>query len=359
MNPGVADDLRRRLVEWFDRSARDLPWRRTRDPYAVWVSEVMLQQTRVDTVVPYYERFLARFPTVQSLADAPEDDVLRLWQGLGYYSRARNLQRAARLLAAGRGARMPPDAAGLRALPGVGRYTAGAVASIAYDAPEPILDGNVARVLVRLFGIDGDPRAPALAPRLWELAAALVPPAPPSPAPGPLVGRPTPARFNQAMMELGALVCLPVEPRCLLCPVHDPCAARRSGRQGELGGPRPRRAPEPVTRLVAAVERPGRLLWMRRAEGLLGGLWELPGLDGPAGGAAPPLRALAAFVSASCGVPVTLDPDPVGEVTHVFTHRRMTAHLHRAHPARGARLAPAPPYDGARWARAAAEPPGT
>jgi len=194
--------IRRALLDWYRANRRDLPWRRTRDPYAIWISETMLQQTRVETVIPYYERFLERFPDVAALADAESDDVLGAWAGLGYYSRARNLQAAARQIAERHGGRVPDDVEALRALPGIGRYTAGALASIAFDRPEPIVDGNVARVLARVKGIREDVKQPAVVKRLWEEAARLAR----GPAPGDL---------NQALMELGATVCVPGEPRCL------------------------------------------------------------------------------------------------------------------------------------------------
>ena len=204
------------LLEWYRRERRDLPWRRTRDPYAIWISESMLQQTRTETVIPYYERFLDRFPDVDTLADAELDDVLGAWAGLGYYSRARRLHAAARVVADEFGGRLPEDAETLRTLPGVGRYTAGAVASIAFDREEPVVDGNVARVLSRLRGIRDDLKRPAVIRRLWEEASAL--------ARGP-----HPGDLNQALMELGATVCVPRTPRCAGCPLTRRCDARRRG----------------------------------------------------------------------------------------------------------------------------------
>ena len=195
-------EARRALLAWYRAARRDLPWRRTRDPYAIWVSETMLQQTRVEAVIPYYERFLARFPDVGALAGADLDDVLSLWAGLGYYSRARNLKRAAEQVVTRIAGRLPDDADALRELPGIGRYTAGAIASIAFDRPAPIVDGNVARVLARLLGICASrSRSSAVKARLWEEAERLAD----GPAPGDL---------NQALMELGARVCIPRAPRC-------------------------------------------------------------------------------------------------------------------------------------------------
>jgi A/G-specific adenine glycosylase len=258
--------LRKALLTWFDRSRRDLPWRRTTDPYAIWVSEVMLQQTQVDRVVPYFERFLARFPTVTALADASLEEVLSQWRGLGYYSRARNLHAAAKVVASEHGGRLPDQVEGLRALPGFGRYTAGAVASIAFGRETPLVDGNVARVLSRLFEIDGAPGEKAREALLWELASVLV------------QGE-RPGDFNQALMELGATVCTPSSPTCLLCPVRAQCRAQASGRQGELPPPKKQPPRKRLELAVALSQREGEVLLARRAEkGLFGGLWELPAL---------------------------------------------------------------------------------
>jgi A/G-specific adenine glycosylase len=207
--------LRAALLAWFDRNRRELPWRRTRDPYAIWLSEVMLQQTQVATVIPYWERFLARFPTVTALAEAPLDEVLSLWSGLGYYSRARNLHRAANEVVARHGGALPASHAALLALPGFGRYTAGAVASIAFGLPEPLVDGNVARVFSRACAIEGAPGDREREKKLWAEAARWV------------QGE-RPGELNQALMELGATVCTARSPRCGLCPLTV-CAWRAAG----------------------------------------------------------------------------------------------------------------------------------
>jgi A/G-specific adenine glycosylase len=252
------------LIRWFHAGKRDLPWRRTRDPYAIWVSEVMLQQTTVAAVRPYYERFLARFPTVQALAEAPEPDVLRHWAGLGYYSRCRNLHAAARQMIERFAGRVPDTVEDLLSLPGVGRYTAGAVASFAYGVRAPILDTNVARVLARLFCIDGDPREPAVSRRLWEIAGRLVPES-------------DPGGFNAAIMELGATVCSPADPHCLLCPVRERCGAVAAGRPTAWPQLRPRRKPVQVHEVAVVVECGGRYLLARRRPGdLWAGMWEFP-----------------------------------------------------------------------------------
>ncbi len=256
--------LRRRLLSWFARRRRDLPWRRTRDPYAIWVSEVMLQQTQVATVVPYFERFLAAFPTLADLAAASEQDVLRLWEGLGYYRRARDLHRAARLLVVEHAAAFPDDPAALSRLPGMGRYTVGAVLSQAFDRRLPILEANSQRVLARLLGLRDDPRRGPARRQLWQAAEALLP--------ARRVGE-----FNQALMELGALACTPRKPGCPECPLAPWCAARRQGLQEEIP-PRPA-PPEAVAVDEAAVvvrRGPDVLLVKRPPEGRWAGLWEFP-----------------------------------------------------------------------------------
>jgi A/G-specific adenine glycosylase len=258
--------IARALVRWFRRAHRDLPWRRTRDPYAVWVSEIMLQQTRVDVVVPYFERFLARFPAVGALAEAPLDDVLAQWAGLGYYRRARQLHAAAGAIVREHAGAVPADEPALRALPGIGRYTAGAIRSIAFGEPAPIVDGNVARVLSRLFALKGGPGDAAWEKRLWELAASLVPASDPS-------------AFNQGLMELGATVCTPRAPRCPACPLARHCRAHALGRPETFPPPRPRPPVERVD-LWALVARRARdeALWLAQkpAGEPNAGQWEFP-----------------------------------------------------------------------------------
>ncbi len=326
------------LSAWFERSARDLPWRRSRAPYAVLVSEIMLQQTRVDTVVPYFQRFLERFPDVRALAGAEIDDVLHLWSGLGYYRRARQLHATAREVAARHGGVLPAEAEALRALPGIGAYTAGAISSIAYGRREPLVDGNVARVLARLEGMDEPVRSPSAVRRLWAIAARLLPDE-------------QPGRFNEALMELGATVCTPRDPRCDACPVARFCVARAEGRERELPVVEQKRA-VPVVEALAAVliDGEGRLLLARRREGgLFGGLWEPPMVEG-IGGVAPPgpaRRALAAIGLGLGRAPLR----EVGKVTHVLTHRRMVVTVARGAPAKAGE-APREmqaPYERAEW----------
>lgn len=307
--------LRVCLLDWYRRAKRSLPWRDTGDPYAVLVSEVMLQQTQVATVIPYFERFMARFPSVDALADAPLDDVLRLWEGLGYYSRARNLQRAAQAIRERFGGVVPDRADDLLSLPGVGRYSAGAVASLGYNRRAPILDGNATRVLARLFRVAGNPKSAATGRILWELAERVLPEGD--------------ARdFNTALMELGALVCVPSQPRCGDCPVSGVCEARRfddAARFPELPPPTPTLA---VTDVAVLVERDGAVLLAERPKGVVwAGLWELPRarlregeslVDGA-------LRA----AEETCGALVRIG-EPFGVVRHSVTRYRVRLHGFRS-----------------------------
>jgi A/G-specific adenine glycosylase len=252
-----------RLLAWYDRHRRDLPWRRDRDPYRIWVSEVMLQQTQVATVVGYFERFLARFPTLTDLAAADEQEVLRLWEGLGYYRRARDLLQAARLLAA-RGGVFPADPAALTGLPGLGDYTRNAVLSEAFDLRLPILEANSQRVLSRLFGREDDPRQGAARRWLWQAAEAILP-------------RKKVGEFNQALMELGALVCTITAPRCQDCPLAPRCIARQQGRQEQIPARTPPPAPTLVRESAVVVRRARRVLLVQRpATGRWANLWEFP-----------------------------------------------------------------------------------
>jgi len=258
------------LVTWFQQHKRSMPWRENRDPYRVWISEIMLQQTQVVTVIPYFERFMLSFPSVQDLAKAPLEDVLRHWSGLGYYSRARNLHRGAQAVVAHFGGKVPDRADAIREIPGIGPYTAGAILSIAYGKPEPIVDGNVARVLSRILLIDGDVRRGDSNQQVWTAARSLVE----SGASTQL----DPGDVNQGLMELGATVCTPRNPDCERCPLAKVCAARQKGEQEKY--PRiQRRAASPVWHLRAWVieNGAGQVLFAQRApDGLFGCLWELP-----------------------------------------------------------------------------------
>ncbi len=306
------------MLAWYRRAKRDLPWRRTRDPYAIWISEAMLQQTRVETVIPYYERFLARFPSVQSLADAPVDGVLGEWSGLGYYSRARNLHRAAQDIVERFGGRLPDALDSLQSLPGIGRYTAGAIASIAFDRPAPIVDGNVARVLARLWALPGGVADPETRDALWTEAERLVRGA-------------HPGDFNQALMELGAQVCTPRAPRCSACPVASDCRGHATGAPTRYPQRAARSAPRRLRAFAALITRRDRALAVRRPdEGLLGGLWELPGEEFQAARQ----RAAARLAHARLEERTGLRLEPLqrgGTVEVVFTHRHfaLTVYLTR------------------------------
>jgi A/G-specific adenine glycosylase len=282
------------LLAWFARNARDLPWRRTRDPYAIWVSEIMLQQTQVKTVLPYWDRWMRALPDLASLARAKPERLHKLWEGLGYYTRVHNLQRAAQVIRERHHGRVPEDYDELLELPGIGRYTAGAICSIAFNQPQPILDGNVIRVLARAYGVAGKPRWPRINARLWQIAQALVQQAAKTEAWPATSARPTRARqwkssgagpgacsrLNQSLMELGALVCTPREPRCGACPMVKHCVAYREDRLAEL--PQTARSARPTPRRFVAfvADRHGRLLVRQRPGGVVNAhLWEFPNLE--------------------------------------------------------------------------------
>jgi A/G-specific adenine glycosylase len=298
-------NLRDDLTLWYVANSRDLPWRRTRDPYAIWVSEVMLQQTRVETVVPYYERFLARFPTLESLAAADEDSVMALWSGLGYYRRARLLHAGVRDAVARYG-RVPEDADARRSLPGVGRYTAGAIGSIAFGRAEPIVDGNVARVLSRVFRISTPLGRADTERALWERAAEIV------------EGAPDPGATNQALMELGARVCVPAAPRCEECPIAPECGAHARGEEELFPIARKKKPPRKVS-LAAVIATSGERVWLSRGEDeLFGGLW----------GALVGERK--AELLKAHGLSGRVERKRAGTVKHVLTHRELTIDVWRA-----------------------------
>lgn len=256
--------IARALLAWYAAGHRDLPWRHTSDPYCIWVSEIMLQQTRAQTAIPYYERFLARFPDVASLAAAGEEEVLALWAGLGYYSRARNLCAAARIAAANR---LPRTAAGLRDLPGIGDYTAAAIASIAFREPVVVVDGNVLRVVARLTTDPADIAAPRTRERFRVIAQEWM-------------DRKSPGEFNQALMELGAVICVPRQPRCPECPLMALCQARQQARQHELPVKRAAREATHIHGGLLLAVRAGRLLLVQRpGAGRMRGFWDLPTPD--------------------------------------------------------------------------------
>jgi A/G-specific adenine glycosylase len=299
-----------RLLLWYAQHKRDLPWRRdAHDPYRVWISEIMLQQTQVATVIPYYERFVARFPNVQALANAKLDEVLKAWEGAGYYARARNLHRAAQEIVARFGGALPHTVAELRTLPGIGRYTAGAIASIAFNSDAPVLDGNVARVLCRIFKITEEPRI--VEKELWAIMELLLP-----------HGRA--GEFNQAMMELGATVCTPRNPQCRICPLNRLCGARKLGRQNELPMKSAKKKLPHHEIAVGVVWKRNKLLIAQRpAEKLLGGLWEFPGGHRKKNES---LQACARReIQEELGIHVQVE-DEFAVVEHAYSHFSITMH---------------------------------
>ncbi|HWI64105.1 MAG TPA: A/G-specific adenine glycosylase [Symbiobacteriaceae bacterium] len=320
------------LLNWFATNQRDLPWRRSRDPYRIWVSEVMLQQTRVETVRPYYERWFKRFPTLVDLAAAPEEQVLKAWEGLGYYSRARNLHSAAKDVVARYEGVVPDDPDAVGDLKGVGPYTAGAVLSIAYNRSVPAVDGNVMRVFSRLFLIEEDIMLPATRQAMESLAITLIPDG-------------QAGNFNQALMELGALVCTPTSPKCLACPVAEYCRALPEGRQESLPVKSKAKAPRPVDVVAGAIWHEGKVLLVRRpSDGLLGGLWEFPGGERPDGLSFE--RALHLLTRTRFGMEIEVESH-LTDVRHVFSHLVWDL---KAYTSRVAAGSPVPPESAdLRW----------
>ena len=288
------------ILSWYDQGHRDLPWRRTQDPYRIWISEIMLQQTRAETVVSYYERFLARYPTVQDLASAPEEELLKAWEGLGYYSRARSLQKAAKEIVARYGGQLPADLEKLRALPGIGDYTAGAIASIAFGIPAAAVDGNVERVLCRWDAIKDEVGTPAVRRQIAARAQALVPPD-------------RPGAFANAMMEMGATMCTPKNPKCLLCPVREGCMGFAQGIAQELPHKAKKKAQRVENRAVLLVFCENRVLIVKRQEKLLGGLFVFPDVLEESD----PARLCQALEA--LGIRAAYD-EKLGHARHVFTH---------------------------------------
>jgi A/G-specific adenine glycosylase len=294
-----------KILKWYHLHARTLPWRGLSDPYAIWISEIMAQQTRLETVIPYYQRWMQRFPDVNMLASATEQDVLAAWEGLGYYSRARNLLKAARKIQAEYGGALPQTRRELETLPGIGRYTAAAISSIAFTQPEPVLDGNVKRVLARVFDLQVPVNNFEGEERCWSLAEQLMP-------------REEPGDYNQAMMELGATLCSKHTPRCNECPVNDLCRSNALGNQDQ----RPVMQPKPqipTYAVVAAVFFKNDLVMIARrpSKGLLGGLWEYPGGKVEAGETLP--QALEREIHEELGVSIQVGT-ALGEYHHAYTH---------------------------------------
>jgi len=314
-------EIAQRLLAWAPGQARPFPWRHNRDPYVVWVSETMLQQTQIATVIPYLERWLARFPTVEDLAQSSLDDVLKAWEGLGYYARARNLHRAAQIIARDHGGEIPSDRDTLLSLPGIGPYTCGAILSFAFAQDVPILDGNVRRVLCRVFGITENPRRLKVERRLWQLAEDLI-------IPGQA------REVNEALMDLGRELCTTRNPLCDLCPVAQACVAHATGQEEALPvkSPRPRPPHYTVTAGVVWNAQGQVLLAQRRPEGLLGGLWEFPGGKVEDGETLP--ECLRRELREELDIEVEVGP-PVTTVRHAYSHFRITLHAFHCRPTGG------------------------
>lgn len=302
-----------RLTAWYTQHHRPLPWRETHDPYRIWLSEIMLQQTQVQTVIDYYHRFLARYPDIPALAAAPLDDVLKCWEGLGYYARCRNLHQAARQIMVQHQGVFPDTLTEVEALPGIGRSTAGAILTFAYAQKHPLLDGNVKRVLSRLLDIDADIQKAATLKQLWQHSSALLAPAR------------DPYSYNQAIMELGATVCLPKNPRCLLCPVQTLCLAHARGTQHQRPVKAARKAVPHHHIGVGVIWNDDRqiLIQQRPADGMLGGLWEFPGGKQEPGESIP--DTIAREIQEELDLTVRVDHE-IMTVQHAYSHFRITLH---------------------------------
>ncbi len=300
-----------KLLGWYDTNARSLPWRSDPTPYKIWVSEIMLQQTQVETVIPYFQRFMQRFPDLPSLAQAEESEVLQVWEGLGYYSRARNLHKAAREIVENYDGQIPADIHALRSLPGIGGYTAGAIASIAFGAPEPALDANIRRVTIRLLDLHELPGS-TLDAKMWDFLCQILPDT-------------RAGDFNQGMMDLGSAVCLPSQPICQVCPLQRECIAFQRGTQAELPLRKPK-AKIPHKLVAAAIIRRGDevLLTRRPSDGMLGNLWEYPGGSVPGDTSELP-EALKALLGSRFSLAVDV-LSPLGTFKHAYTHFRITLH---------------------------------
>jgi len=317
-----------RLLEWYRQHKRSLPWRGHSDPYAVWVSEIMLQQTRVETVIPYFEKWMRLFPTVKALAEASEQDVLNAWEGLGYYSRARNLHKAAKIVAEQYKGELQRDLKELRNLPGIGRYTVGAIASIAFGMDEPTLDGNLRRVFARLFDVSEPADSPAGEKILWGLAREHLP-------------QGEAGDYNQALMDLGATICLPKNPRCLICPLMENCQSRANGTQEQRPVLKPRKETPQVVHAAGVIVRDDMVLLAKRpSKGLLGGMWEFP--NGQVEGDS--AEGLESALETGYRLKVQKG-EALGIVKHAYTHFRVTVHAYRC------KLVSIPENESLKWVK--------
>jgi A/G-specific adenine glycosylase len=303
--------LQKKLLNWYTKNSRALPWRATKDPYAIWVSEIMLQQTQVQTVIPYYERWMRTFPTLRSLAESSEDQVLKRWEGLGYYSRARNLRKAAKKILLEQDGHFPKNFDAILALPGIGRYTAGAITSIAFGLPYPVLDANVIRVLSRVYAVNQSLALSSTLKKLWDLATQLLP-------------HKNPGDFNQAMMELGASLCSPKKPSCLLCPLRDQCLAYSLGNPEAFPVKAPKIKTEKINVAIGMLwDRKKVLIQKRSPTGLWAGLWEFPGGKVEAGET--PEQGLLREMREELGVQIKICQKRK-VILHTYTRFRVTLH---------------------------------
>jgi A/G-specific adenine glycosylase len=322
--PRKINILVRALLDWFQHNARTLPWRETRDPYAIWVSEIMLQQTQVKTVIPYWERWMETLPTIQAAAAASPATIHKLWEGLGYYTRVRNLQRATQEIIKNHNGHFPEQFADILALPGIGPYTAGAIASIAFNQPQPILDGNVIRVLTRLFAIPGDPRQKEISRRLWEISTQLVQHAATVPSKTPQC-----SHLNQSLMELGALICTPRSPDCPACPLRTQCAAHLADRETDFPQLAPRQAATARHFHAYVISRHNKYLVHQRPAGQVNAhLWEFPNHEIP-GDSAPSAENLRHTAQQTLGLSLT-HITPFTTIRHTITRYRITLIAHTA-----------------------------
>ncbi len=305
--------IQQRLIRWFEKNARDLPWRKTKDPYAIWVSEIMLQQTQVLMVIPYYQKFLKSFPTVRHLAKANLSEILKVWEGLGYYSRARNLHRSSKIVLNHFHGKIPDNLKDLLSFPGIGRSTAGAILSFAHNKDAPILDGNAKRVLSRLFAISGSLKERKTEQLLWHTSESLLP-------------KGYSNSFNQALMDLGAMLCIPKDPQCPRCPLRNLCKGYRSGKPESFPPRTPKKIIPHIVAVSAVIQREGRVLLNRRPpRGLLGGLWEFP--NWKINGKKKLMERLVNLVKSEMGLRVKVK-EPLGPFQQTFSHFKLTLHAY-------------------------------
>jgi A/G-specific adenine glycosylase len=314
MEPSAQKEkIQSRLLRWFEKNGRNLPWRKIRAPYAIWVSEIMLQQTQVATVIPYFKKFLKSFPTIRHLARADLSEVLKVWEGLGYYSRARNLHRASKIVLNRFQGKIPDNLKDLLSLPGIGKYTAGAILSIAYNKESPILDGNVKRVLSRLCAISGNPRERKTENLLWHLSDSLIP-------------KDFASSFNQGLMDLGAMVCISKDPQCSRCPLDHLCKGKASGNPEKYPSRIAKKKIPHIEAISAVIVRDRKVLLNQRPpKGLLGGLWEFPNWKTEEKGRLRSRLRLRTHIKKEMGMNVEVT-EPLGTFKQTFTHFKLTLH---------------------------------